>query len=153
MNRKEKVARAAGILEGEGSFLTKSGGHRPIISCHMTDRDVVIGLQELWGGQVYFSKARKEGYKDTWKWQIGGDEAVKIMNEIKPFMYFRRTEKINQVVKAWEDQKSKIAQIKNNGDRAAKEYLKTGLSLRQVATKYGISYETVRRHLQDINNH
>ena len=151
MNKKEMIARAAGILEGEGSFITKSNGYRPIVSCHMTDKDVIIGLQELWGGQVYYSKARKEGYKDTWKWQIGGDEAVKVMNEIKPFMYSRRTEKINQVLKIWEDQKNKLLQIKNNGKKAAKEYIKTNLSLRQVAKKYGISYETVRRHLKYIN--
>jgi hypothetical protein len=151
MNRKEKIARAAGILEGEGSFVTKSNGHRPIIQCHMTDKDVVLGLQDLWGGHVYYCKPRKDGYRESWQWSIGGEEAVKVMNEIKPFMYSRRTEKINQVIKVWEDQKNKLRKVKENGDLAAKEYSTTGLSLRQAAKKYGVSYETVRRHLKNIN--
>jgi hypothetical protein len=150
MNKKEKIARAAGILEGEGSFLTKSNGHRPLVQCHMTDHDVVLGLQELWGGQIYHYKGRKQGYKDSWQWYVGGEDAVRVMNDIKPFMYSRRTEKINKVIEIWENQKNKIKSIKENGDLAAKEYLETDLSLRKVAKKYGVTYETVRRHLKNI---
>lgn len=150
MNKREKIARASGILEGEGSFLTKSNGHRPIVQCHMTDKDVILGLQELWGGKVYYQKPSKQGYKESWQWHVGGEEAVRVMNEIRPFMYSRRVEKIDKVIKIWEDQKKKVKAIRENGDTAAKEYLKTDLSLRQVAQKYGISYETVRRHLKNI---
>lgn len=145
------VARAAGILEGEGSFLTKSKGHRPIIQCQMSDKDVIIGLQELWGGSVYYSSPRRDGWKETWQWHIGGEEAVAVMNEIRPFMYSRRSEKIAQVIKIWEDQKARLQKIKKNADLAAKEYLQTELSLRQVAKKYGITYETVRRHIKNID--
>lgn len=145
------IARAAGILEGEGSFTTKHKGHRPIVQCQMSDKDVILGLQELWGGSVYHSKPRKEGYKETWQWHIGGEEAIRVMNEIRPFMYSRRKEKIDHVTKIWKDQKNKLEKIRKNGDLAAKEYAQTGLSLRQVAKKYGVSYETVRRHLKNID--
>jgi hypothetical protein len=151
MNKREKIIRSSGILEGEGTFITKTNGHRPIVACQMTDQDVIFDLQKLWGGRVYYSKARQKGYKDVWRWQVGGDEAVELMKQIRPFMYSRRKEKIDQVIKVWENQKKKLNKIKENGDKAAKEYLSTDLSLRQVAKKYGIGYETVRRHIKNIN--
>jgi hypothetical protein len=151
MKKIENIIWTAALLEGEGSFLTKTNAHRPIVSCQMTDVDVINNLYNIWGGAIYHSLPRKDGYKETWHWQLGGEDAVELMTMILPYMFSRRSEKINSVLNIWNTQKQKLNNINDNGIKAAKEYLNGGTSLRKVAKKYSITYETVRRYINKIN--
>jgi hypothetical protein len=148
----KEIIWTAGLLEGEGSFRNKTHGHVPIVECEMTDKDVIEKLQEIWGGKIYFYPARKSHYKDTWTWHISGEDAAQIMNTILPFMFERRSSKMQTVLFNWQKRKDTISSNEQNGLKAAEEYLLSSLSLRQVAKKYSISYETVRRNLKKVNN-
>jgi hypothetical protein len=150
MKKIEDIIWTAGLLEGEGSFLTKTNAHRPIVSCQMTDKDVIDNLQKIWGGAIYHSTPRKSGYKEAWHWQVGGEDAAELMTLVLPYMFSRRSEKIVSVLNIWNIQKEKLNSISKNGIEAAKEYLNGGTSLRKVAKKYCITYETVRRYINKI---
>lgn len=88
---RERVAWAAGIIEGEGSFYFGKHGIR--IAVQMTDRDVLERLQEIFGGGIYKTNKQKEYYKDAWAWAIRGRMAVEVTEKIRPYLLSRRGER------------------------------------------------------------
>jgi len=63
-----EVAWLAGILEGEGSFISKGQAR---IQVAMTDQDIITRLAELTGvGRVYAVRRQKPHHKDSWLWTV-----------------------------------------------------------------------------------
>jgi len=150
LNRQSRVIRAAGILDGEGTFRTKSNGHVPIIACEMTDLDIIEELCDLFGGTITKPKLRNEKYKQTWVWGISSSKASDIMLEIRPFVFSRRKTQIDKILHTWENRLKVLNTQKANRILAAEEYLLGKTSLRKVAEKYNVSYETVRRTVEEL---
>lgn len=136
----------AGVLEGEGSFMTTTGGHAPRVQIHMTDLDVLETVQRVLGcGTISPVTKRQEHWKDAWTWRCSGNDAARVMDIVYPYMGKRRQEKIDEVRKVWYDRLDAVNARKAKALAAAREYLEGNTSLRQVAEKHGVSYETVRR--------
>jgi len=72
------------------------------------------------------------------------------MNVIYPYMSIRRKNTIDKVKLVWINRLGAISAQKSNSDLAAQEYLAGGISLREVGTKHGVSYETVRRAIERL---
>lgn len=55
----------AGILEGEGSFMKgpPSAPNSPVVSCNMTDLDVIEKISKIFNRTVLFSKSRNSKHK------------------------------------------------------------------------------------------
>ena len=148
----QDVAWSAGILEGEGSFFLKSD-KTPVVQCEMTDLDVLEKLQSLYGGSIQTIKKRKEHWKQSWRWVTMGTNAVSVMEAIKPYLMSRRTEKVNSILTAWSGRVDNRSIVNHNVLTAAQEYIANEgkVSYRALASKYGVSYESIRRKVFEID--
>lgn len=145
MATKIEVAWAAGLLEGEGSFLQKANRKTIVVTCQMTDLDVLQRLQGLFGGAIYVTSKAKPHHKDAWVWCIFGTNAATVMELVKPHMLGRRTARIEKVLAHWHNMKLEKRARQANVKAAGRAYLAGGGTLRQVAIKFNISHETVRQ--------
>lgn len=84
-----EAAWLAGILEGEGSFISKG---RPKIQVAMTDQDIIIRLSKLTGvGRVYAVRRQKPHHKDAWLWAVNRPAHVEhIIRLVLPWLGHRR---------------------------------------------------------------
>ena len=157
MSRELDIAWAAGLLEGEGSFLLQTGTSYLKVQVHMTDLDVLESLQRIFGGTIHSVAKRKEHWKDAWAWNLSGDVAKRCMEEVYPYMHGRRSLKIKECLsarKAFESARdTKRQKISSKGLKIAQEYQAGGATMRKLAKKYGISRQTVLRyvHLNEDN--
>lgn len=114
MPTSEEIVWAAGILEGEGSFMYSEGGvgkrrRKLRIRVSMTDIDVIIKMRNILnpGGSFHRDERSvqtfKDGYKrkDTYILEIEGFKAEAVMNMILPYMGTRRSERINDCLWRW----------------------------------------------------
>lgn len=85
-----EVAWLAGILEGEGSFISKGQAR---IQVSMTDQDIITRLAELTGvGRVYAVRRQKPHHKDAWLWTVNRPVHVEyIIRRVLPWLGQRRT--------------------------------------------------------------
>lgn len=132
----------AGILEGEGCIYYTSGHLR--VSCEMTDQDVVERVAKILGTTVSCSKARREGWKDTYRCSISGDKAVLILSEIYQIMGTRRQSKITEVIGEWNDRSAR--RQKRYDKEAVINDFNSGISISDAIKKYGFGKTTALRY-------
>jgi hypothetical protein len=79
-----RLAWLAGLLEAEGTFLRPppSMPNCPIVSCRMTDRDVVERAATMFGTAVIAIDKGK--YRTEYAATLKGERAVAFMTELKP---------------------------------------------------------------------
>lgn len=100
MNNTHNIIWLAGLLEGEGYF---TGGYasRPNqagISVEMKDEDVIQRVASLFGVSYNRPRIRNPIHSQTFKTQIRGARALKIMSAIRPYMGNRRGLKIDSIM-------------------------------------------------------
>jgi hypothetical protein len=152
-DRNIEIAWAAGVLEGEGTFI-KRNINSLSVSCEMTDLDVLEKLVSIFGGKIYVAKAERPGHwKKSWRWVAVGPTAERTMTTILPFMMARRSLKIRELLSRWR-QRVRYIEAHKSKVREATEYYKSMPipSLRKAGKVYGISYECVRRGLISSSN-
>ena len=93
----------AGILEGEGTFLSgpPSSPNSPVARISMTDRDIVARAAVLLDRAVTPERARKVHYKPPYITQIKGVEAVGLMRAVRPVLGLDRQRQIDKVLAVW----------------------------------------------------
>jgi hypothetical protein len=139
------IAWAAGLLEGEGSFLKKTKRKTILISCQMTDLDVLQRLKTIFGGSIYNTTKAKPHHKDAWSWCIFGTNAARVMELIKPYMLARRYIAIEEVLEPWYKMKTQERSQQRRILAAGRAYLAGEGSLRQIGEQFTVSHEAVRR--------
>jgi hypothetical protein len=96
----EELAWLAGLLEGEGSFFLakKSNGFAyPRVSLNMTDEDIIQRVASMLERR-YWPFPRKPPRKTQYALQLEGRPAIKLMEDILPFMGIRRSAKIQELI-------------------------------------------------------
>ncbi len=97
LSRNEKIIFLAGIFDGEGSFgLWKNNPKRRVyltIAVESTDVDMVTRFVEVFGGPFFCLKARKEHWKNSFRWKVTGEKAWQILEQMIPYMCQRRRDK------------------------------------------------------------
>ena len=108
MRRKIKdIYYIAGILEGEGCFLTNGS---PTIKLSMTDRDIVMRVRNLMGANKIihaFKSSLKNGWKQKYTLTLHGSLAIQWMMTLYPLMGERRRTKIKEVIEVWKTMRNK----------------------------------------------
>lgn len=161
-----ELAWLAGLLEGEGSFMTITSrwngrSYRYArISIQMADLDVIEMARRISGveNKIYPPKNRERNRKQLHRLWIDGSKAVDLMRALRPWMGARRKNQIDVAISNHQglstEQRSAIYRqtSRSNWDK------KTGLTdakreaIRQdgrypsaIAKEYGVSEPTIRR--------
>ena len=134
----------AGLLEGEGSFLSgpPSKPNLPRISIHMADLDVLQKVGALFGVSVFAQKQRPAPHHEViYSCLLIGSRAVALMVQLRPLMGMRRQAQIDKALASYKAPKSKIyptvAQILEHVD----------CSTNAIAHHYGVSHSYVTKLL------
>jgi hypothetical protein len=107
--KENEIAWAAGFFEGEGSISWQGG---PRLQMTSTDKDVLLRVQKVFGGEIYELNGgvprsedvgRYPSRKVQWKWCQGGYAGLKTLLEILPWLGERRTQKANEVMRMCRD--------------------------------------------------
>ena len=102
-----QVAWLAGILEGEGSFLSaRTGIYRyPQVQMTMCDRSVLERAMDLMpSSRIYVDTDKRgieRGWSEAWMVKVNGPPAASVMNAVLPWMGSRRTSAIERALSAW----------------------------------------------------
>lgn len=135
---------AAGLLEGEGSFIPgKKGRGRACVSCTSTDKDVLESLKQILGGTICKWSHSRPGRKQAYSWYITGAERVhKVCVSLLPYMHARRALKIKTVIseyKALQQRRETRAIKKNKRIEVINKMLTDGASIKEIANSVGLS--------------
>jgi hypothetical protein len=136
----------AGLLEGEGTFLSPppSMPNCPIVSCRMTDRDVVERVAQQFGTAVM--EIDKGRYRTEFAATIKGERAVAFMADIKPLMGTRRQHAIDSAVSRHRPPARKLSfEIAEEIRRRAA----AGESVASLAVEYKVARQTTYPILRD----
>ena len=91
----------AGFLEGEGSFYNIGKGRVPIVTASQVQREPLERLERLFGGSMYFNKAKQPRASDYWRWQVAGQAAVGLMFTLYTWMSPKRKSQIGATISTW----------------------------------------------------
>lgn len=142
-----EIAWLAGLLEGEGSFLRPppSAPRQPRVCIHMTDEDVVQKVASMLGLQYLHLKDLNPGkWKRTYKLDIKGSRALKVMELVYPHMGKRRRERIDEILHMFKEQPIRTPKLT---EAQARDILSLkGLhSAREVAGQFQLSIKTIEK--------
>ena len=97
---REDLIWLAGLLEGEGSFLTESirGKSYPVIQVEMTDEDVIQRVARLFGTKMFSAKKIRAGASmRSYRARVRYQRARELMCALCPLMGQRRAAKIMEI--------------------------------------------------------
>jgi hypothetical protein len=101
------LAWLAGVLEGEGSFLSArlNGYSYPRVQMTMCDRSVLERAMTLMpGSRIYAVTDKRDiafGWSDAWMVRVNGLAAAAVMKAVLPWMGSRRTRAIDRSLSSW----------------------------------------------------
>jgi hypothetical protein len=102
-----RLAWLAGLLEGEGSFLSaRFDGHSyPRVQMTMCDRFVLERAMTLMPSSRIYTitdkRSAERGWSDLWMVRVNGAAAAAVMRAVLPWMGSRRTRAIDRSLSAW----------------------------------------------------
>jgi len=134
----------AGLLEAEGTFLKPppSEPNLPIVTCRMTDRDVIQRVAQLFGTEVCVIQRGR--FLTQFSARLKGSRAVSLMRDLRPLMGVRRTEAIDVAVSLFRPPIRKLSYASAEDIRG--EYT-LGASVSELARAYEVSRPTIRSAL------
>lgn len=130
----------AGLLEGEGTFLRPppSMPNCPIVSCRMTDRDVVERVAQQFDTAVMAIDKGK--YRTEFAATLKGEGAVALMTDIGPLMGMRRQRAIDSALNLYRPPARKLSfEIAEEIRRRAA----AGESVASLATEHEVARQTI----------
>jgi hypothetical protein len=153
------IAWLAGLLEGEGSFMSgpPSRPNQPLISVKMTDEDVLARIAQIVGMRYRRTKLATLRTKTTWSVQVKGSVAMTWMQTVYPYMSHRRRQQIDRAIGSYSQQYTIDARAWNRQELPHEIVLDiyqracTGENYGHITADYkhlGVSRQTVK----DIKN-
>ena len=92
--------------EGEGSVQCR--GTNVQMSGASTDLEVLEHFKAQFGGYVYPRKVTKPNHKPCWRWVIAGEEAMRLMRLVRPYVFSRRQGQIDAAFAIRKEQMNKV---------------------------------------------
>lgn len=134
----------AGLLEGEGSFLTgtPSAPNAPAISMAMVDADVVRRAADLLGVNRIFARKGKGKAQDSYQFRLRGRRAVDAMRQLHPLMGSRRQAQIQRALASNDPHYRSRCRGTLTDEQVLEVYCRAhaGERLRHIAQDMGIPY-------------
>ena len=93
----------AGLLEGEGSFMTgpPSSPGLPVIAVNMTDQDVMARIGQIFERKVHVVRPRNVHWRTSYQVRVNGRAAVRWMTVLRPLMGLRRQAQIDRALASY----------------------------------------------------
>ncbi len=132
----------AGLLEAEGTFLRPAPSNPacPIVSCRMTDRDVIDRVAVAFGtSALAIDKGR---YKTEYAVTVRGSRAVALMIDIRTVMGARRQKAISRALDGYSPPMRKLDYEKAEAIRAR---CAAGETISSIARSFGIARQTIHQ--------
>lgn len=141
-----RLAWLAGLLEGEGTFLRPppSMPNCPIVSCRMTDRDVVERVAAQFGPAVMANDKGK--YRTEFAATLKGEGAVALMTDIRPLMGERRRKAIDAALSHY---RPPVRKLNFEMAEEIRRRSAAGQSVESLAQIYGVARQTIYPILKD----
>lgn len=103
--RIKEIAWIAGLLEGEGCFLSPKGRYcSPIIQLIMTDKDVMIKAAKILGTKKVIKckqDTRGKNPKQLYRTNVYGSRAIQWMMTLYTLLGERRQMKVREIIEAF----------------------------------------------------
>jgi hypothetical protein len=149
MTKEIIIAWFTGLFEGEGSF-GFSNGRAKRLSMVSTDKDVLMKVKELLGGNLYSASRRgsKEHWKEAYVWTITGSPAIELCHAMEPYLMSRRKARMKEWLDDYRSRRNKILLHKKELVTRVLELRSSGMTHKQIAETVG--YE--RSHITKILN-
>lgn len=146
-----------GLVEGDGCFTLSES--RPVISVSMTDEDVVARVAKIWTTSYSKEIARRYGWLPTYRVSISGKKAIAWMKIMLPYLGIRRSSRVEEICEYFENRREERLLTNPNAETFAFQRFDRDILLREYETsfyrklgrKYGVSYETLRRIMLDLD--
>lgn len=132
----------AGLLEGEGCFLPRSGKYQVTISLEMCDEDIVQRVGQLLNAKYFLIHPKNPKHKLSYKISKRGFEAYEMMKLLQPLMGKRRACKIQECIDVYEANAAKqaiIVEARKQMYQDVRLLSKQGHSANELAEKYGVT--------------
>ena len=129
----------AGLLEGEGTFMTgpPSSPGLPVVAVNMTDHDVMARLGRIFGRKVHTLKPRNARWRTSYQVRVNGGAAVRWMTLLRPLMGSRRQGQIDRALASYAPRP--VALLTDEAACTALDALAGGASVKRVAERFGVS--------------
>jgi len=129
----------AGLLEGEGSFMTgpPSSPGLPVLAVNMTDHDVMARLGSIFERKVHVVRPRNERWRTSYQVRVHGREAVRWMRLLRPLMGIRRRAQIDRALASYAPRP--VALLTDEMAAAALDALASAETVKSVAARFGVS--------------
>jgi len=139
----ETIAWLAGLLEGEGTFMTgpPSQPRSPVLGVSMTDRDVIARVAEIFDVKVLRARAPHPHWKDAWAARLRGRRAIEVMRLIYPLMGERRRAQIDRAIASYAPDPRRT--LDDEGAAQILSELAAGATVADAARAHGVSIWTV----------
>jgi hypothetical protein len=139
---RETLLWLAGLLEGEGSFIPgpPSSPGVPRISVEMIDEDVIARAALALGNRYWRVGGRNDIWKPTYRTQLRGESAVRLMQVLRPMMGLRRQAQIDRALASWSPQEHRL---RPEDEKRILQLVASGLSYRATGRQVGFSWSTV----------
>jgi hypothetical protein len=135
----------AGLLEGEGSFLRPipSSPSCPVISCRMTDRDVVQLVAAIFVTSIQANS--KADHKTEFATLLRGARAVELMRLLQPMLSERRQAAIGRALDGY---RTPVKKLNFDLAKEIRSRRQAGDSISSLARSYFVSRPTIRAVLK-----
>lgn len=127
----------AGLLEGEGSFLSgpPSAPRSPSVQLSMVDRDIVERAGALVGSAVTVVPSRRDGWRTAYCVRVRGARGVLWMQRLRPLMGTRRRAQIDRAIASHGPDPRRLLDDERATDALGR--LAKGESVREVSERFG----------------
>lgn len=130
-----------GVLEAEGTFLRPipSEPRLPIVTCQMTDRDVIERVATLFGTTV--TSLERGDRRTIYATRVKGSRAVRLMRDLAPRMGRHRRRAIASALSCYEPPARKLS---FESAEAIRERHRHGDSISNLARASGVARASIR---------
>jgi hypothetical protein len=129
----------AGLLEGEGTFMTgpPSSPRAPVLAVNMTDADVMARLGRIFARKVQLVRPRSARWRTSYQVRVLGADAIRWMTLPRPLMGSRRQAQIDRAVACYAPRP--VALLDDEKASEALRSLAMGAPVKEVAARFGVS--------------
>src|SRR6266540_3447815 len=130
----------AGLLEAEGTFLSPppSSPRSPVVTCRMTDRDVIERGADRFGTAVM--AIDKDEYLTEYGASAKGSRAAALMTDLRPFLGARRQAAIDRALARYVPPRNKLSY--ERAEEIRRRYA-GGESVSSLARAFGVTRQTI----------